>query len=453
MRSSSGSAKNQTPMDWTLLNDLYETIETNPPAIEARELLLQQWIQAGDPVASKGAAEDLLTVDPSNKLARKHLGIGVKGKANRSSAKTPPTPVELPVRKATNKPSPKTKPAHRSDPRLLATEDELVKGHEALRKVAQELFFDIRLIDDLREKKGYGQVDRAVKVKLKNLQALSGGQISAMLAPSPPGSVLSVSRAMEADPQKALDIAVDDLGQVIRWKRAEEESSDEALREALSKRIRVLDSVLPEDLRHFAGAALVHAEHEELHRTYVNDETMLMESIADIPRDRFWVSEDGYAWDMAELADCLKANSGVMRNYLSREMFTADDVRAIVQHPLGKRLAALQLEQSQLSQGVRQATIDRLENLSASLLADMSDDQMRSRRAIDEYLSYVAMLPSSEQRALDELKVPAVDSHTGQAFDCTIGEAVRDAQANRVCIHKTGDFLKTSARYLRGRRG
>lgn len=87
--------------------------------------------------------------------------------------------------------------------------------------------------------------------------------------------------------------------------------------------------------------------------------------------------------------------------------------------------------------------------MSAVLLADMSLDQMESRHVVDGFLGYVATLPESEQQALDRLRVPAKDSHTGQAFDTSIGEAVRDAKANRVCIHKTGDFLQQAARYLK----
>ena len=66
----------------------------------------------------------------------------------------------------------------------------------------------------------------------------------------------------------------------------------------------------------------------------------------------------------------------------------------------------------------------------------------------DEFFPYLATLPKAEQDALDRLRVPAKDSHTGQAFDCTIGDAVRDAKANKICIHKSGDLLKQAAVYL-----
>ena len=191
--------------------------------------------------------------------------------------------------------------------------------------------------------------------------------------------------------------------------------------------------------------ALMHVEHELLHRTYVNDETMLGDELSSISRQHFWVSEDGYAWDMDELVNAISSNSGVMRNPLSKQMFTVADVRAIVGHPIGKRLAAMQVEQKKLSRGIRAETIKELEKLAKVLKEDMSEDQIPSRLAVEAFAAYVATLPGDEQKALDGLKVPAKDTHTGMEFDTTIGEAVRDAQGNRVCFHKTGDFLGQAA--------
>jgi hypothetical protein len=62
-------------------------------------------------------------------------------------------------------------------------------------------------------------------------------------------------------------------------------------------------------------------------------------------------------------------------------------------------------------------------------------------------------VPEAEQKALNGLKCPAKDSHTGQAYDFSIGEAVLDAKGNRVCFHKTGDFIKQAAQHLRQNRG
>lgn len=67
-------------------------------------------------------------------------------------------------------------------------------------------------------------------------------------------------------------------------------------------------------------------------------------------------------------------------------------------------------------------------------------------------MAYLATLPMSEQNAVDKLRVPATDSHTGQKFDTSIGDAVRDAQGNRVCFHKTGDLIRQAVLHLRKKR-
>ncbi|RYN78045.1 hypothetical protein AA0117_g4582 [Alternaria alternata] len=102
-----------------------------------------------------------------------------------------------------------------------------------------------------------------------------------------------------------------------------------------------------------------------------------------------------------------------------------------------------------MSKGVRTDTIVRMEKLSAVLLEDQSSDNLPSRKAVDEFLLYIATLPDLEQKAIESLKCPAKDSHTGQYYDFTIGEAVRDAKGNLVCFHKTGDFIKQAAAHLR----
>jgi hypothetical protein len=138
-----------------------------------------------------------------------------------------------------------------------------------------------------------------------------------------------------------------------------------------------------------------------------------------------------------------------MRNPLSRQMFTTNDIRSIVRHPLGKPLAQMEIEQKNLKLGVRQSTIEQLDKLQSMLLADQSADSIPSRQAVDEFMAYLATLPESEQYSIDKLRVPAVDSHTGQKFDTSIGDNIRDAQGNRVCFHKTGDLIRQAVAHLR----
>jgi hypothetical protein len=434
--------------DMTLINMLFDVIESHPPAIEARVLLMQQWINAGLLDAAEDTAKELLRFDPSNAEAQSFLhssqNNGAWQNPGPTGSSTQPNATSI---KNEPRAPPKPGPLPRTPEQRTTMERELSEGYEALRARAKVLVQESRLVQDLQQRE---HISTEPKNHIQNLKALADGRISAVVSTPTPCSARAVARAMEADRTRALDIAVVDFADVVRWRRSSTVGIDnDSLREALVKRALVIAAALPDDLAKVPSTALMHVEHEELERTYVNDQTMLLDPIADIPRPNFWISEDGYAWDMDELARSIASNGGVMRNPLSHQMFSADDVRAIVQHSFGRRLEALRIEQSSLSRGVRPATIVKLDQLSATLLGDLSDDQVPSRLALDDFLRYIATLPPAEQRAIDALRVPATDSHTGQAFDCTIGEAVSDGNANRICLHKTGDLIGQAARYLR----
>ena len=81
---------------------------------------------------------------------------------------------------------------------------------------------------------------------------------------------------------------------------------------------------------------MMHAGRGFLYRTYVDDETMTFDAESDIPRANFWSSEDGYAWDMEELASAIRTGTGFMKNPLSRRIPPRADINGIIQHPLGK---------------------------------------------------------------------------------------------------------------------
>jgi hypothetical protein len=91
-----------------------------------------------------------------------------------------------------------------------------------------------------------------------------------------------------------------------------------------------------------------------------------------------------------ELVQAIQANGGVLRNPLSRDMFTPKDVKGILLHPAGRALAALRVEQHEMSKGVRSETISQMEKLSTILLADQTSDTLPSRKAVDEFLLYIA---------------------------------------------------------------
>ena len=159
-----------------------------------------------------------------------------------------------------------------------------------------------------------------------------------------------------------------------------------------------------------------------------------MDLLSSIPRTRFFVSEDNYAWDMAELVAALQANpAAAPRNPLSRAPFTEADVVAIVHHPLGRCLAAMQVSQRELKKGVRGEVVQRLEHLARVMLED-EDSMEASRVAMDEFAAYLATLPRVEREALFRLRVPARDRHTDLGYDASVGEMLRDAKANQVSL-------------------
>lgn len=439
--------------DVSLISELYEAIEASPPGIEARKLLVQQLIACGWLDAARDVVSELLAIVPDDKDAQALLTAITQAQAEVVPAPAKPPPkyiVPIPEIKDVN------------DAR-----SQISKGYKSLFSKARMLHWEMDVLHKILQQKPQG--DRSASKFFsafgKNnsaVEALVGGQIGSVQdVQFKPGSARKVARQMERNPTGAVDIAFQDLQDTAQWLRSAAnrpdpalttpaaEVDDDAVREALQKRTQALISALSQGLQQAVSTAQMHVEHEILHRTYICTETMYGDPVSDIPRAKFWVTEDGYPWDMEELAQAITSNGGVMRNPLSRQLFTPNDVKAIVQHPLGKSLAALQVTQKELSKGVRPKTIDEMANMSKIMLNDDSSDQMASRHIIDEFLAYVATLPEEEQNALDKLRVPARDSHTGQPFDSSIGEAVRDAQGNRVCIHKIGDFLGQAARHLR----
>lgn len=107
------------------------------------------------------------------------------------------------------------------------------------------------------------------------------------------------------------------------------------------------------------------------------------------------------------------------------------------------------MEQSKLKRGVRPQTIDELDRLAKMLLLDVSEDGKPSHLAIDAFASYLETVPSGEEEAVDDLKVPATDSHTGMAFDTTVGGTVKDVEWNSICSHKAGDLLAQAVKFLK----
>ncbi|KAF2025319.1 hypothetical protein EK21DRAFT_93365 [Setomelanomma holmii] len=455
--------------DMALIGELLEEISRNPPAIAAKKLLVEHYISVGWLDAATDTAKDLKALTPRDPEVLEFLQVLQKQPEppviEKASSATPSKPAVGPrvwdPKTGRYKKTTTTKPSKQPEEvsilewngDLESSRQELAQGYRALRSKAKYILSDLMHLQTLQEKAG-----SPASMNFAKIQALAEGrETRPSVTSGPPGSARSVARTIQDNPGEATVLATTDLVETMEWVRdprgRPSNADDDAVRNVLVKRKDALQAALPDNLKIHCDLALMHIEHEYLERNYANTETMLGDEIKDVSRANFYVTEDNYAWDMEELASAITANNGIMRNPLSKEMFTPKDVKGILHHPMGKSLAALTVEQHEMSKGVRSETIARMEILSRTLLEDQTADTVPSRKAVDEFLVYIATLPELEQKAIEHLKCPARDSHTGQAYDFSIGEAVRDAQGNRVCFHKTGDFIKQAAVHLRQNRG
>jgi hypothetical protein len=267
---------------------------------------------------------------------------------------------------------------------------DLTTGYRNLRAKATNVLGHLLRLKSLQQKAGLPQSKNDGKVQVIVDRQKAGTSIKAR----PPGSARAVARHIPGNPKDATEFVIADLEDSMDWIRAPygkpSGASKDDIRDALVKRKSAIESALPDELKTRCELALIHIEHEHLDRNYVNDETMLGDEVKDIPRSDFYVTEDNYAWSMDELVQAIQANSGVLRNPLSKEMFTPKDIRGILMHPSGQPLAALRVEQREMSKGVRTETIDWMEKLSKVLLEDQSSDTIPSRKAVDEFLVYIA---------------------------------------------------------------
>lgn len=456
-----------------LIAELLQEIENSPPGIESRKLMIEHYIAANAVDMAKGAIEELYSFRPRDTQVYSWYSAFIEDSPSHNN----------PVRLKTAQKAPRTSVfltnfkncyskssgslGTRFQPKTNIYSQQLTSGNSpppkemeqlkekftAFRIRAQSLLRDMSLLENLKSGKRKESEDN----HLSMLQALAEGKIVSVLkgkepadyktTPIPPKAIApksarSVTRSMKTQPKNAFEIVMADLEVTAAvplqaGNKTSEEHIDE-IRDILVKRVQVMSAALPDDMKMIPELALMHMEHEKLKKNYVNTETMFGDLVCDIPRENFYATEDGYAWDMDELQQAITAGQGVMRNPLSKHMFTPNDVKGILQHPLGKSLGALQVEQGQLRKGVRPQTIEELHRIAGILLEDMADDALKSRVAVDEFMAFVATLPDSEQKALDKLRVPAKDSHSGQAFDGSIGETLRDAKGNKLCFHKAG---------------
>lgn len=385
MAATTGATGSGEP-DMALIGELLEDISRNPPAIAARKLLVEHYISVGWLDAAMDNAKDLKGLAPRDSDVTTFLQILQKkpeppAVEKRNTARySAPRPVK-------QQPGPTTVEL-RGD--VETARKDLTQGYQALRARARSVIADLLHLQTLQKKAGLSSSRNVAKIqdiaegKKKNVKDSAG----------PPGNARSVARMIRDNPNEATNLAITDLEDTMRWVREPygnpSNANSDAIRDALVKRRIALESALPDDLKLHCEIALMHLEHENLERNYANTETMFGDEVKDIPRANFYVTEDNYAWDMDELAQAITAGKGIMRNPLSKEMFTTKDIKGILAHPLGKDLAALAVEQHEMSKGVRTRTIDEMDTLARILLEDQSADTIPSRKAVDEFLAYVA---------------------------------------------------------------
>lgn len=391
-----------------LIGELMEEISRRPPAIAARKLLVEHYISVGWVEAALDNANELRTLAPGDCEVAAFLSV-LEKKPDPPAAEIvtlPPKPTGSKGQSASGglvwdvktgrykKSSAIARPTERRSDisgfqigdDLDAARQDLVTGYQTLRVRAGSILTDLLHLQALQKKANIQPSRNTAKV-----QRIVNGQVNTSAQLCTPRTT---ARAMQNSPKDALGLVIADMEEAIRWHKnhlSQTTGADtDKLRDAIVKRKAALQVVLPDDLKIHCEVALMHMEHEQLGRNYVNTETMYGDEVKDIPRSNLYVTEDNYAWDMEELVAAIEAGSGVLRNPLSKQMFTPRDVKGIYMHPSAKPLAALVVEQREMSKGVRPETITRLEKLSSVLLEDQSAETLPSRHAVDEFLAYIA---------------------------------------------------------------
>lgn len=446
--------------DLEYIRELLEHIDRDPFAHLTHLLLMQHYNACGWYDAAEEYAQQALKVNPSTEEAlqyikirrQKALGSRSKTRIHEGGPKVHDCRLQHDQRQTSNW-RPRLVPIRSQNESLKQLEHD----YKMIVRDAESLLADMEISTDF-------DVQPLEQERL-NVMQVAKGRLSSALRPRPIAGIDTVAKSVvenkNYDQNDQVEIILKDLKDFASWLRKSDNNVDpkggvyattedsEGLREALFRRSNALKSILPGSLKLLAELGMMHAEREILDRTYVNKTTMVLdEQISDISRANFWASEDGYAWNMEELAAAIRSADGVMRNPLSRQMFSRDDIRAIIKHPLGRDLQALQVEQSKLKRGVRDQTIRELDKLAKVLLTDSTETAHPSRLAIEIFMSYLETLPDNEQQTIDKLQISARDSHSGIPFDTTIKEAVDDLVGNRVCSHKIGDFLSQAAAFL-----
>ncbi|KAK4206924.1 hypothetical protein QBC37DRAFT_456930 [Rhypophila decipiens] len=447
-----------------LIQHLYQLLDADPRSIFLHERLIEAWDAAGQKETVHAIASDLLALEPTNALALRHVHHTASASSSRKS-ETPSS--SLPFRRhfqasvsGNSLGPPGTNfDLSTTDGRAMA-EKRLTEGYAKLCSEAAILSIEMAAVIALLPPWCHeGTAERRTGPDMvSNLNLAGAGHVHAIAALThQPRSAREVARDLSnIPPDQQSQRLIDDFEHVISWTRSQSDASpldhgsNDAIRSRLVKRKILLDALLPLTTGETTTAtALSYVEHRHLARRYENDETMLGDAVSDIPAANLLVSEDNYAWDMAELASALEANSGIMRNPLTRKLFSETDVRRILAHPLGQRLRPMRDAQTaHLSRGLHPDTVRLVAQMGRVMVADQTLDMAPSQEVADEFLAHVATLPDAERQVLECLKVPARDSLNRQQFDYTVLQAVHDFKSNLTCVHKIGDFFNQAAQHF-----
>lgn len=260
--------------DMELISMLFDFIETSPPGISGRIILMQHWHEVGWTEAAEETAREILRLDPFNGEARQFVqSLTMDQSARLQPADEPPR-----ARQATDRPRHAIRPLPppRTAVERAAMEYELKDAYERLQVRAKAALRETRQIRELQQEAG--MTAPPPDNHLQDLKAMIDGRISAVVSVRAPLSARAIARVMEADWERALDVVVADLADFVRWRRSSGEpsgSNNDLVREMLARRVRALIAALPdtaEEIQHYPITALMHVEHEELERAYVNDE-------------------------------------------------------------------------------------------------------------------------------------------------------------------------------------
>lgn len=260
--------------DMLLIRELIEHISRNPSVVEAHEILLQQYNACGWFPGAKEVAENILELDPFNWEANACLDADLErsagsGKTNAEGG----NPKQMDEKAPTGKGSTSWKPSVSPIPSPSSALRELEEGYNGLLKRARILHEQAKLWHEMTGKDFNGSEEHVLGIAM-----LAQGKLSLVVRTEPPTSVKDVAKAMTTKSEKGdrsgFDIAYEDLERVVKKlsgiageARTLLDDNYDMLRDALIKRVSSLKAMVPENVKMLADRALMHAEHELLHRS------------------------------------------------------------------------------------------------------------------------------------------------------------------------------------------